>query len=171
MAEPGWRDAWLADSGVCRLPEIQKELGNAIRETEQRLHALPKAPSSDPVGEVLHVLSNFTRDLSRRLDGTPEEDGLLQTIRPHQQAFKLAIRATAPLFVPWERKKPQQDLPAAEFLANEEDDQEGKPKEEDDQGDIYSRPFALPGILSSALEAASSSEKIYIDEVLKRAHK
>jgi hypothetical protein len=97
---------------------------NSLQETEVELRALPRAPSGDPVGEVLHVLSSFTRDLSHRLEGTPEENGLLQTIRPHQQAFKRAIRQTAPNFVPWAETQRGRELPKAQFLANEEGDDE-----------------------------------------------
>src|SRR5437588_12965701 len=86
---------------------------------------LPKAPSSDAVGEVWHVVGEFMRKLSRRLEGTSDEGGLLQKIRPHQDDFKRAIRTTAPNFIPWEQNSPRenQDLPAADFLANEEDEQ------------------------------------------------
>ncbi|KAF8839963.1 hypothetical protein BDN67DRAFT_952527 [Paxillus ammoniavirescens] len=107
-----------------RLPEIQKELMNSLQETEAELRALPRAPSSDPVGEVLHVLNSFTRDLSHRLEGTPEKNGLLQTIRPHQQAFKRAIRQTAPNFIPWAETERGRELPKVQFLVNEEGDDE-----------------------------------------------
>ncbi|KAF8839962.1 hypothetical protein BDN67DRAFT_1011889, partial [Paxillus ammoniavirescens] len=140
-----------------RLPEIQKELMNALQETEAELRALPRAPSGDPVGEVLHVLSSFIRDLSRRLEGTPEEDGLLQTIRPHQEAFKRAIRETAPDFVPWEKTQRGRVLPKARFLANEEEDDEDSTSDCDeeyvDEGD----------------DDDDDMDKIYIDEVFKRA--
>ena len=114
---------------------------NAIQETDGKLRALPRAPSSDPIGEVLHALTSFARDLDRRVEGTPEEDGLLQTIRPHQVAFKLAIRKTAPNFVPWARTT-SKELPKANFLSNEDEDSGGSEME---------------------------SQKIYVDEVLKRA--
>ncbi|KIJ63510.1 hypothetical protein HYDPIDRAFT_40933 [Hydnomerulius pinastri MD-312] len=141
-----------------RLPEIQEELTNALRDTEAKLRALPKAPSNDPVGEVLHVLSLFTRDLSRRLEGTPDEDGLIQSIRPHQQAFRRAIRETAPNFIPWESKGSHKHLPKAEFLANEEDD-DGDARQDSDS--VTSAP--------SSRQTFSSSPEIYIDQVLKRA--
>ena len=128
---------------MTRLPKIQEELVNAIQETDARLRGLPKAPSSDPVGEVMHNLRNFVRDLDRRVEGTPEEDGLLQTIRPHQEAFKVAIRRTAPHFVPWEKTKIK-ELREASFLAHED----GADAEE---------------------ESRTNQSKIYIDEVLKRA--
>ncbi|KAF8551404.1 hypothetical protein OG21DRAFT_1478160 [Imleria badia] len=104
-----------------RLPKIQEELMNAIQETETKLRALPRAPSNDPVGEVLHALRNFVRDLDRRVEGTPEKDGLLQTIRPHQEIFKISIRRTAPHFVPWENTT-RKELPEAAFLTHEDGD-------------------------------------------------
>ncbi|KAG9308178.1 P-loop containing nucleoside triphosphate hydrolase protein [Chiua virens] len=123
-----------------RLPKIQEELSNAYQETELKLRALPKPPSSDPVGEVHHILRNFVRDLERRVAGTPEEDGLLQTIRPHQQDFKIAIRRTTPAFVPCE-KAYEKELPEPEFLAHED----------------------------GSYGEVDVDHKIYVDEVLDRA--
>jgi hypothetical protein len=60
--------------------------------------------------------------LSRRLEGTSDEGGLLQKIRPHQDGFKRSIRATAPYFIPWESDTHREDLPEAEFLTSEEDE-------------------------------------------------
>ncbi|KIJ13505.1 hypothetical protein PAXINDRAFT_81017 [Paxillus involutus ATCC 200175] len=134
-----------------RLPEIQKELMNSLQKTEAELRALPRAPSSDPVGEVLHVLSSFSRDLSRRLEGTSDADGLLQTIRPCQEAFKRAIRRTAPNFIPWEKTQKSRELPEPRFLANEEGDDEDSDEESDDESEH------------------EHEHKIYIDEVFKRA--
>lgn len=118
---------------------------NAIQEANTKLGALPKAPSTDPVGEVLHALRTFVRDLERRVEGTPEEDGLLQTIRPHQEEFRRAIRQTAPNFVPWE-KTVSKELPKAAFLASEDGDND-----------------------PSGVEESHAGQKIYVDEVLKRA--
>ncbi|KIK82818.1 hypothetical protein PAXRUDRAFT_832134 [Paxillus rubicundulus Ve08.2h10] len=134
-----------------RLPEIQKELMDALQDTEAHLRALPRAPSNDPVGEVLQVLSSFTRGLSRRLEGTPEEDGLLQTIRPYQLAFKRAIRETAPNFVPWDKSRRGCQLPKADFLANEEGDDKGS------------------GSDPESVSEDDCSKKIYINEVFDRA--
>lgn len=83
---------------------------------------LPKAPSNDAVGEVWHVVGEFIRKVSRRLEGTSDEGGLLQKIRPHQDEFKRAIRTTAPYFIPWEKDSLRENLPEADFLANEEDE-------------------------------------------------
>lgn len=145
MLSPGIVDIIRFLTNLTRLPKIQEELMNAIQETDTKLRALPKAPSSDPIGEVLQVLRNFVRDLDRRVEGTPEEDGLLQTIRPHQETFKFAIRRTAPQFVPW-GKTSWKELPEPTFLANEDGD-------------------------NDAEESPANQNKIYVDEVLERAQK
>jgi len=127
-----------------RLPEIHNELYNILRKTQEEMIQLPKAPSSDAVGEVWHVVGEFMRKLSRRLEGTSDEGGLLQKIRPHQEDFKRAIRTTAPNFIPWEQHsvRQNQDLPDADFLANEEDEQ-----------------------------LVPKTNKIYVDDVLKHAQR
>ncbi|KAF9222274.1 hypothetical protein BS17DRAFT_735704, partial [Gyrodon lividus] len=145
-----------------RLPEIQEELMSALQDTETKLRKLPSAPSNDPVGEVLHVLRNFTRDLSRHLEGTPDERGLLQTIRPHQGAFKRAILETAPSFLPWAKTTTDRELPKPQFLVNEEENNmDSDPDGEDED---------YPGLKSLFMRwTGASSSKIYINEVFNRA--
>ncbi|KIK36073.1 hypothetical protein CY34DRAFT_544266 [Suillus luteus UH-Slu-Lm8-n1] len=137
-----------------RLPEIHKELSNILRKTQEEMRKLPKAPSNDPVSEVWNVVGRFSSQLSRRLEGTPDADGILQNIRPHQQAFKRAIRATAPHFVPW-KTGDTRELPPVDFLANEEDD----PQE----------PKASSVLIPRSPEP--QSEVIYIQDVLDRAQR
>ncbi len=85
------------------MPVIQDELQKALRRTEDALAALPKEPSADAFSEVMALLYTFTTDVSHHVGGVPNEDGLLQSIRPHQMQFRKAIRSTAPQFVPLER--------------------------------------------------------------------
>ena len=70
------------------------------------------------------MISAFVKDLSRHIEGTPNKEGLLQSIRPAEVEFKKAIRATAPNFKAnrsgndeWSQYL---DAPP-EFLASEED--------------------------------------------------
>ncbi|EKM53567.1 uncharacterized protein PHACADRAFT_197992 [Phanerochaete carnosa HHB-10118-sp] len=81
-----------------RLPELQDELQKLIQKTEEGIRQLPKAPSQDALTEIIHLLADFSQDLAICLEGTPNEDGLLQRIRPHEAAFKRSIRSTAPDF-------------------------------------------------------------------------
>lgn len=97
-------------------------------------------------GEVLHSLRNFVCGLDRRVESTPEEDGLLQTIRPHQETFKIAIRRTAPYFVPWENTT-RKGLREAAFPTHKDGD------------DV------------TWGESDLGRSEIYIDEVLHRAQK
>lgn len=144
---------------------------NTIRETEVKITKLPRAPSNDPVSEVLQTLAMFSRELFRRLEGTPDEGDLIQNIRPHQEAFRRAIRCTAPDFVPYEKKKAGKKLPKAEFLQEEEGEDDG----EEQTGDVSD---SRPGECSSPSSRPTKKKKtvhmdqrIYIDEVLKRAQR
>ena len=83
----------------------------------------------------MRLIGDFTSSLSRHVEGTPNEDGLLQSIRPAQLQFQKVIRKTAPEFLPYERRHAaKRSLPVAEFLANEEnsdDDEMVDTKEKD----------------------------------------
>lgn len=111
----------LAELISKRLPEIQEELYKVLQHTEKDLKDLPPEPPADPVNEALRIISEFLRELSVRIEGTPEADGLLQNIRVHTARFKREIRATAPSFIPWVRNEAHQHrLPPTSFLDNEE---------------------------------------------------
>ncbi|KAG1746767.1 P-loop containing nucleoside triphosphate hydrolase protein [Suillus paluster] len=145
-----------------RLPEIHKELYNILHKTQEEMRKLPKAPSSDAVGEVWHVVSEFMRQLSRRLEGTPDEGGILQSIRPYQQEFKRAIRATAPPFVPFERGHDRGELPPIDFLANEEDEPQ-EPK--------TGSAFGTRKSSTSPNSGNPQSSEIYLTDVLSHAQR
>lgn len=128
---------------LCRLPEIQGELQKLLQQTEHDIELLPKPPSNDPCGDVFDLI-----DLLRHLEGTPEEDGLLQAIRPNQLRFRKAIRATAPEFRPYEQKNAANgSILFNEFIVDEEE------VDEIDVTDLGERDI------------------IFIDEVFDRAQK
>jgi hypothetical protein len=87
-----------------RLPDLQVELKKLYRNTECDLQLLPKPPSKNPCQDVLNLISNFTIDLTKHLEGIPDEDGLLQAIRLQQSYFRGVIRTTPPNFRPHERR-------------------------------------------------------------------
>ena len=84
-----------------RLPELADELQDLLKQTELRLRKLPKPPSANPVGEIIEMVSGFSRSLSTYVEGTPDEQGIHQTIQPLHMKFKDAIRETAPDFRPY----------------------------------------------------------------------
>ncbi|KAJ7115622.1 P-loop containing nucleoside triphosphate hydrolase protein [Mycena crocata] len=115
----------LSDLISKRLPQIQIELESTVQKTRDGLHQLPKPPSSDPVGEIAALLHQFIRELDSILEGVPDEEGLLQTIRPAQERFRRAIRDTAPDFRPFEPDQETQSdgpppFPDPSFLSNED---------------------------------------------------
>lgn len=127
------------------LPEIQQELENSILSVRGTLYKLPKEPSADPRNEISNLLHDFVTHLSQHVEGVPDEDGLMQCIRPAQEKFKSAIRRTAPEFRPFKKGlATTRSWEKAAFLM----DEDGGVNDTDEGEDC----------------------KIYIDEVLQRAH-
>jgi hypothetical protein len=180
-----------------RLPQIQEELQASLRRTEAMIRQLPKPPSADPFSEILGVLHVFIRDLEKHLEGTPK-DGLMQSVRPAHQKFKMAIRSTAPDFRPYEKSyAATRSMRQPDFLDNEEDQSEQEDDAESSGSDRYCIPFqwlnrVLTNLFSSAEDCGDAAEEcsdaadecsdvaetaeateepgaIYIDEVLARA--
>jgi hypothetical protein len=79
---------------------------------------------------MLRLIGAFVRSVERLVDGTPDEDGLIQALRGTRIEFKRAIRQTAPDFRPIERPRGYESLEIPtqpSFLSNEEEDWESQP--------------------------------------------
>ncbi len=129
-----------------RLPSIQEDIETLLADVDKKLAELPKPPSADPLSEVLSLISDFAKSLGKYLEGTPNADGLIQSIRHSSGTFRKAIRATEPDFRPYERSIALQ-LPEAHI-------------------------FVAPSFLSNegpAYTPADNSRAIFIDDVKKRA--
>ncbi|KAF8176928.1 hypothetical protein BJ912DRAFT_1146717 [Pholiota molesta] len=133
----------LSDLISQRLPPIQVELERSIRATRTLLARLPRPPSADPRSEIITLLHAFTSDLSRHVEGVPDDKsstfgkgiGLIQAIRPAQERFKMMIRATEPNFKPFKRSEAgKKRLGPATFLENEESDEEASDVDIDGEG-------------------------------------
>jgi hypothetical protein len=162
---------------VISLPEIQQELRNAIQHAEDELRKLPKAPSDDPSLEIITMLHEFANDLSKHVEGIPDETGLLQLVRPHQNQFRLSIRKTAPNFRPYERKyRHDRHLKSSTFLHNE-----GEEDRASDDETYNTLPTAIfdGGVSVSGSEddeeqtphgaVSSVQEVLFVDDVFKLA--
>jgi len=101
-----------------------------LKESELRLRKLPKPPSDNPVGEIIEMISGFSRSLSTFVEGTPDERGIHQIIRPLHSKFKDAIKETAPDFRPYKSGESRHYEPPT-FLAAE------KVEVDSDNGAIY----------------------------------
>ena len=73
-----------------------------LRETESQIRKLPNPPSNAQ-GEIMMLVSDFSRDLASYVEGTPDPDGIHQGIRPLNSKFAAEIRRTTPKFSPFER--------------------------------------------------------------------
>ena len=93
------------------LPHIERELSKLLEKTNRDIDELPPPPSSAPLREVLRLITDFTREVGKQGEGVPDRDGLLQQIRRPQDEFRVAIRKTAPYFVPQFNKRPIRENP------------------------------------------------------------
>ncbi len=103
------------------MPYIQAEVDAAISRAEDEFDALPPEPSRDPVLEIVGLLQRFVADLQAEIKGQPDLDGLIQTIRPHNDDFRRTIRATVPYFLPFEEKYAERRMDPFVFLYDEDD--------------------------------------------------
>ena len=75
-------------------------MNKRLEKINRDLEDLPPPPSSAPLKDVLRLVTDFTGAVKRQGEGIPGRDGLLQQMRPPQEGFRVAIRKTAPCFVP-----------------------------------------------------------------------
>ena len=140
------------------LPEIQEELEKSLHATRLNLQSLPNEPSKDPHNEISNLIHGFVTDLAKHIEGVPDKDGLLQTIRPAQEKFRSEIRGTSPQFLPFEKRfAGEKRIRKAKFLKDEdgeEDDDDGNESDDGESNSSWRRKAAF----------------ICIDEVLERAH-
>jgi hypothetical protein len=174
------------------LPEIQEELERSILATRLTLQALPNEPSKDPQNEISNLIHGFVTDLARHVEGVPDKDGLLQTIRPAHEKFRSEIRGTAPEFLPFERQFAEEKrIGKATFLRDEEGeeleqelatmavpingwdeygDEEEEDEEEDEEDEGSHRDSDDDEIIRSLQEGNCRANIICIDEVFEHAH-
>lgn len=150
--------AWTSCHACIRVPEIQDELERSVMHTRELISRLPAPPASDPRSDILTLLYTFTQVLSQHIKGVPDgfgsttEPGLLQAIRPEQEKFKRAIRATAPFFWPFDNSTATHLIPVDYLLA-------GEAESFDSEGDDQVR------------DPHPERQKIFVDEVLRRAQR
>jgi hypothetical protein len=153
------------------LPELEVELQNLLKETESQLSKLPANPSDDAQGEVILLVSGLARELATYVDGTPDDHGIHQLIRPLNNTFVTEIRSTAQPFSPFERdtepfemyyEGPVQICPKVT----------GSSPRRSREGRV-GVPFTHPGFLTSDVEPQvynGDVDAICVDEVMEMAN-
>lgn len=94
-----------------RLPEFEKELDKTLEDINRRLGNLPMARYEDPCAELVDLVFEFSKVLSRDIRGAPSLrfDGsasrtLMQNIRMAQIKLRSSVVRTAPKFCPWSKR-------------------------------------------------------------------
>ena len=137
---------------------IEQELNKLLEKTKRDLDDLPPPPSSTPLSEVLRLITDFTREVERQGEGIPGRDSLLHQVKQPQDEFRIAIRKTAPCFVPRFRKRPASEGPRHLVLM-----------ETLEPPDHHTRPPFLEGEEDSYEIGLNNGKKIFIDDVLQSA--
>jgi hypothetical protein len=137
-----------------RLPELQGELDRLLEQTNHDISRLPNPPSPEPLAEIMRLIGAFVRDIEHLVTGSPDNNGLIQSLRGPRNEFKKEIRQTAPDFRPFEHPRNANPngsrgftssvLPEPRFLSHEEPESEWHPVNDD--------------------------RAIFIDDVMKRAN-
>ena len=80
----------------------------------------------------MDLITDFVRSVEDLVGGSPDENGLIQTLREPRVHFRKAIRQTAPDFRPLERPndvRATPDLPPPTFLSSEEAEEDNEPSD------------------------------------------
>jgi hypothetical protein len=125
---------------------------------------LPLPPSSEPLREILRLITDLTRAVEKQVEGVPGREGLLQRIRPQQEEFRTAIRTTAPCFVP-KFRDPEADSAHSEEGPREMSTQSGSSED----WEPYRRLPFLEGEEDYEEIGLCDEQEIFIDDVLETA--
>ena len=101
------------------------EVANQLAQCTEQLSKLPPVVATDPVPFVIDLVTAFCGDVAREIEGSPEHPRLVQADKRAYESFRHAVRATAPVFVPWQRDP----LPQFDDVETN-DDEEGVEGEE-----------------------------------------
>jgi hypothetical protein len=146
-------------------------LNKLLEKINRDLEDLPSPPSSAPLSEVLRLITDFAREVERQGEGIPGCDGLLHQVKQPQNEFRIAIRTTAPCFVPQFRNRPRSGPStlvstgpyAAQPIATSTSTFVLQPAEK------HARPSFLAGEEDSDEIGLNDGKKIFIDDVLETA--
>ncbi|KAK7467517.1 hypothetical protein VKT23_004571 [Stygiomarasmius scandens] len=102
------------------LPRIRSEAILRLEECVMELSKLPSAVEEEPATYMLNLITNFASEIRRFVQGGIDVTELIRQHRGCYKALKVAIRQTAPKFVPRLAKEPEIEF--ANCLDEEEED-------------------------------------------------
>lgn len=83
-------------------------ISTSTNEVQQALDALPPPPSSDPALELHELIHTFCNSVLSCSQGAPGAEELVQGALDVYEQFRLDIRATEPMFSPFERVRQEE---------------------------------------------------------------
>lgn len=90
-----------------RLPEIQTDITRLLWQVDRKLDDLPIPNYSDPRRDIITLIRDFTKIVSKHIDGdnlvstSSSNLSLIHRINLAYDRFRLAVHCTAPQFRPW----------------------------------------------------------------------
>ncbi|OBZ74744.1 Interferon-induced GTP-binding protein Mx1 [Grifola frondosa] len=84
------------------LPKLQGQVALQLANCNMELDKLPRPITTEPSAFMLTLITSFCQEVDAFVRGTPNRTSLVQTNRQIYTKFKLAIRSSAPPFMPYE---------------------------------------------------------------------
>jgi len=143
-------------------------LEKLLEKINRELEDLPPPPSSAPLSEVLRLITDFTREVERQGEGIPGRDGLLHQIKQPQDDFRVAVRGTAPCFVP-QYHRPAEEPEPGPIRLHCGTSTSGTSTFVLQSVEKHTRPPFLNGEEHSAEIGLNDGKEVFIDDVLQTA--
>ncbi|KIY62344.1 hypothetical protein CYLTODRAFT_361648 [Cylindrobasidium torrendii FP15055 ss-10] len=82
------------------LPKIRQDASDALAACRKDLSRIPDQLDEDPATHMLKLITDFAGEISSIVKGRSDASDLIQQNRAAYRQYKIAIRATAPNFIP-----------------------------------------------------------------------
>ena len=122
----------------------------------------------------MQLITDFTREVERQGEGIPGRDGLLHQIKQPQNDFRVAVRRTAPYFVPQYRGRPASPATPASVTSARSVSASAAPATsafimQTETVEKHTRPPFLEGEEASDEIGLNDGNEVFIDDVLETA--
>jgi hypothetical protein len=137
-----------------RLPQIQSDVLRQLQVVSAELDGFPAPNLKDPRREVITLLRDFNKKVSKHIEGLPPSSsynprdpatwGLMHSINEAFERFRLRVHRTAPRFHPWDSQ------PSPKTLASSEESMIATVSQDDAEGPAFGPLFYADQVLELA---------------------
>lgn len=103
-----------------RLPNIRQNAIDSLQACRNELSKIPPKIQEDPVTHLLKLITAFASEIRTVVKGRSSDSSLIQDNRAAFRKLKIAIRSTAPNFIPAPKAGPQ--VSGVQYLEDEDED-------------------------------------------------